>query len=123
MRRFIFVSSFGCIATNARSHRLKNPGKERGAPLPSACGRLYVPTVEFRLLGPLEVERDGDAISLGGPKQRAALAHLLLRSNTLVPADRLIDEVWGTGMGRPRRRGTSSRAISRVFAARSVRTG
>jgi WD40 repeat protein/serine/threonine protein kinase/DNA-binding winged helix-turn-helix (wHTH) protein len=50
--------------------------------------------VEFRLLGPLEVEGDDGALPLGGPKQRAALAHLLLRANRLVPAERLIDEIW-----------------------------
>jgi DNA-binding SARP family transcriptional activator len=50
--------------------------------------------VEFRLLGALEVrDRDGP-IELGGTKQRAVLAHLLVRANA-VPADRLIDEVWG----------------------------
>jgi WD40 repeat protein/serine/threonine protein kinase/DNA-binding winged helix-turn-helix (wHTH) protein len=50
--------------------------------------------VQFRLLGPLEVV-DGRPIRLGGPQQRTVLAHLLLRSNQLVPADRLIDEIWG----------------------------
>ncbi len=34
-------------------------------------------------------------IALGGPKQRAVLAHLLLRANHLVPTEVLIDEVWG----------------------------
>jgi basic membrane lipoprotein Med (substrate-binding protein (PBP1-ABC) superfamily)/DNA-binding SARP family transcriptional activator len=51
--------------------------------------------VEFRLLGALEVLREGRAVSLGGPKQRAVLAHLLLRVNHVVPADALIDAVWG----------------------------
>jgi WD40 repeat protein/DNA-binding SARP family transcriptional activator len=51
--------------------------------------------VEFRLLGPLEASEAGRPISLGGPKQRAVLTHLLLRANQLVPAERLIDEVWG----------------------------
>jgi WD40 repeat protein/DNA-binding SARP family transcriptional activator len=51
--------------------------------------------VEFRLLGPLEVRGDNGPIPLGGPRQRAVLAHLVLRANKIVPADRLIDEVWG----------------------------
>ena len=34
-------------------------------------------------------------IPLGGPKQRAVLAHLLIRANELVPAETLVDEVWG----------------------------
>ena len=50
--------------------------------------------MKFRLLGPLEVEGEDGPVPLGGPKQRAALAHLLLRANSLVPAERLIDEVW-----------------------------
>jgi DNA-binding SARP family transcriptional activator/WD40 repeat protein len=52
--------------------------------------------VEFRILGPIEVSEDGSGpIPLGGPKQRAVLAHLLLRANHLVPTEVLIDEVWG----------------------------
>jgi WD40 repeat protein/serine/threonine protein kinase/DNA-binding winged helix-turn-helix (wHTH) protein len=51
--------------------------------------------VNFRLLGPLEVTSEDGAIPLGGTKQRAVLAQLVLRANRLVPAERLIDEVWG----------------------------
>jgi DNA-binding SARP family transcriptional activator/WD40 repeat protein len=52
--------------------------------------------VEFRVLGSIEVFEEGNgSIPLGGPKQRAVLAHLLLRANHLVPTEVLIDEVWG----------------------------
>ena len=52
--------------------------------------------MEFRLLGSVEVVEQGNgAIALGGPRQRAVLAHLLLRANNLVPTEILIDEVWG----------------------------
>ena len=51
--------------------------------------------MEFRILGPLEVTKDGRPLELGGPKQRAVLAHLILRANTAVPADLLIDGLWG----------------------------
>ena len=51
--------------------------------------------MEYRLLGPIEVEREGRVLSLGGPKQRAVLAILLLRRGTSVPSDVLIDELWG----------------------------
>ena len=51
--------------------------------------------MRFKVLGPLEVTRDDGPIGLGGPKQRAVLAHLLVRANDLVPADVLIDQVWG----------------------------
>src|ERR687898_2485547 len=60
----LIPSSFRRIGTNAHSHRLKNPGSKEGGPLPAGCERLYVLTVEFRLLGPLEVERDGGALPL-----------------------------------------------------------
>jgi DNA-binding SARP family transcriptional activator len=51
--------------------------------------------VEFRVLGPLEVEEDGRLLKLGGAKQRSLLAALLLRANEVVSRDRLIDELWG----------------------------
>ena len=51
--------------------------------------------MEFRILGPLEVWDEGGEVSLGGRKPRALLAVLLLRANEVVPADRLIDELWG----------------------------
>ena len=51
--------------------------------------------MEFRILGPLEVWDDDRKVSLGGPKPRALLAGLLLHPNEVVPADRLIDDLWG----------------------------
>jgi DNA-binding SARP family transcriptional activator len=51
--------------------------------------------LEFRILGPLEVSENGRLVELGGRKQRALLASLLLRANEVVSADRLIDELWG----------------------------
>ena len=51
--------------------------------------------MEFRILGPLEVLEDGHQVPLGGSKQRALLASLLLHANEVVSRDRLIDELWG----------------------------
>ena len=51
--------------------------------------------MEFRILGPLEAWDAGREVALGGPKPRALLAVLLLHANEVVPADRLIDELWG----------------------------
>jgi predicted ATPase/DNA-binding SARP family transcriptional activator len=51
--------------------------------------------LEFRLLGPVEVSAAGRPLDLGGSKQRSVLALLLLRANELVPAERLIDHLWG----------------------------
>ena len=51
--------------------------------------------IEFRILGPFEVVDDGRAVGLGGPKQRALLAALVLHRGEVVLSDRLIDELWG----------------------------
>src|ERR687887_44951 len=50
--------------------------------------------MEFRVLGPLEVLEDGRQIEIGGAKQRALLAILLLHANEVVSTDRLIDALW-----------------------------
>lgn len=52
-------------------------------------------TLEFRLLGPLEVWREGRPLRLGGERQRALLALLLLHANEVVPRERLIEELFG----------------------------
>src|SRR3954466_8662377 len=51
--------------------------------------------MEFRLLGPLEVVERDRVLVLGGGRQRALFAMLLLHANEVVPADRLIEELWG----------------------------
>jgi DNA-binding SARP family transcriptional activator len=51
--------------------------------------------LEFRVLGPLEVLVDGSPARLGGPRQRALLAILLVHANEVVPVARLVDELWG----------------------------
>jgi DNA-binding SARP family transcriptional activator len=50
---------------------------------------------EFRILGPLEVEGESGLIALGGQKQRALLAALLLEAGRVVATDRLVDLLWG----------------------------
>ncbi len=51
--------------------------------------------MEFRILGPIEVRETGRSVPLGGTKQRALLALLLLNANRVVSTDRLIDQLWG----------------------------
>jgi DNA-binding SARP family transcriptional activator len=51
--------------------------------------------LEFRILGPIEVRSNGETLSLGGPKQRALLALLLVDAGRAVSTDRLIDALWG----------------------------
>jgi DNA-binding SARP family transcriptional activator/DNA-binding beta-propeller fold protein YncE len=50
--------------------------------------------MDFRILGPLEVDREGRALPLGGRQQRELLALLLLHANEVVPLDEIIDELW-----------------------------
>ena len=57
----------------------------------SSLGRT---SIEFRLLGPLEVSRGGRSLSIAG-KPAALLALLLVHANEVVSTDRLIDGLWG----------------------------
>ncbi len=50
---------------------------------------------EFRILGPLEVLDETGPLLLGGRKQRAVLALLLLEPGRVVSTDRLVDALWG----------------------------
>jgi DNA-binding SARP family transcriptional activator len=50
---------------------------------------------DFRILGPLEVSDETGPLLLGGQKQRAVLALLLLEPGRVVSTDRLIDALWG----------------------------
>jgi DNA-binding SARP family transcriptional activator len=60
--------------------------------------------VEFRILGPLEVLRDGDPVVVRGAKERALLAVLLVHANEVVSTERLIDELWGERVPRTARK-------------------
>lgn len=55
--------------------------------------------MEYRVLGPVEARRDGDAIALGRRAQML-LALLLIHANQVVSTDRIIDELWGDDPGR-----------------------
>jgi DNA-binding SARP family transcriptional activator/DNA-binding CsgD family transcriptional regulator/tetratricopeptide (TPR) repeat protein len=54
-----------------------------------------VPVIRFGVLGRVSAAVDGVEVDLGGPKQRAVVALLLLARGAVVPADRLIDSLWG----------------------------
>ena len=76
-------------AMSARSARTSLPSRTSLRAEASRTG------THFRVLGPIEVTNEGRPIALGGPKQRAVLAHLIIRANQVVPSDALIDLVWG----------------------------
>ncbi|WP_437108649.1 AfsR/SARP family transcriptional regulator [Streptomyces sp. enrichment culture] len=64
--------------------------------------------LEFRILGPLEVQTNGQGLAVGGPRQRAVLSALLLSANQVVSCDSLIEKVWN---GRPPRTARTQVAI------------
>ncbi|MCX4539302.1 AfsR/SARP family transcriptional regulator [Streptomyces sp. NBC_01565] len=52
-------------------------------------------TFEFRILGPLEARCAGETVAVTAPKERDLLALLLLKAGHIVPAEELIDGLWG----------------------------
>ncbi|MFC4107958.1 AfsR/SARP family transcriptional regulator [Micromonospora zhanjiangensis] len=52
--------------------------------------------MEFGLLGPLRVTRDGAELQIRAGGQRTLLATLLLRGNGIVPVDELVERLWET---------------------------
>lgn len=51
--------------------------------------------MDFRILGPLEVEADDQVLLIGGRQPRALLTVLLLDANRVVSRDRLMEALWG----------------------------
>ena len=69
--------------------------------------------MEFRILGPVQAVRAGRDLGLGGPKQRAVLALLLLDAGRTVPAGHLIEALW-RGSPPPGAAGTLRSYVSRL---------
>jgi len=105
MRRFDEFIGVSCPQSwprRASIGRLESSGSGAGRTLEDA--QLGVPLwnapayrlrMQFGVLGPLEALDEDRSLQLGGPKQRTVLAHLVLRANNLVTAERLIDALWG----------------------------
>ncbi|MCZ7588087.1 MAG: AfsR/SARP family transcriptional regulator [Gaiella sp.] len=51
--------------------------------------------MEILVLGPLEARSARARLSLGGPRQRALLAELVLHVGTVVSMDAIVDDLWG----------------------------
>lgn len=51
-------------------------------------------SLEFCVLGHLEVSANGRPVQLGGARERTVLAMLLLEAGHVIPVERLIDAVW-----------------------------
>jgi DNA-binding SARP family transcriptional activator len=52
------------------------------------------PPIEFGVMGPIRAAAGGVELRVGGPRERAVLARLVLDANRVVSVDRLIDAVW-----------------------------
>jgi len=50
--------------------------------------------LDVRLLGPVEVLLDGNPLDIGGRRQRRLIALLAVEPGRVVPAERLIEELW-----------------------------
>lgn len=58
-------------------------------------GSTLTPTMlTFTALGPFQAWTDGNQLDLGGQRQRAVLARLLVAGGHAVPVSTLIDELW-----------------------------
>ncbi len=53
--------------------------------------------MDVKILGPVEVWRDGRAVTLGGPQQRRLVGVLVTARPNAVSADRLVDAMWPEG--------------------------
>jgi DNA-binding SARP family transcriptional activator len=51
--------------------------------------------VRWQILGPVAATRQGAALDLGAPRQRAVLTLLLSRAGDTVPLSRIVEAVWG----------------------------
>jgi DNA-binding SARP family transcriptional activator/DNA-binding CsgD family transcriptional regulator len=61
-------------------------GSDAAAPGPLA--------IRIGVLGGMTATRDGEPVDLGGPRQRAVLALLVIARGDVVPADTMIDALW-----------------------------
>ena len=74
----------------------------------------------FRVLGPLEVTVDGTSLDLGGPRQVALLAMLLIHANRAVSTDVLLTEVWGEAGGSVKRLSVAVARLRKALAPAQV---
>ena len=79
------------------------------------AGRSCLGRAGLRILGSLEVSEGARLVSLGGPRQQALLACLLIRTGEPVATDWLIEQLWKDGTDDPA--ATLQVAVSRLRKA------
>ena len=72
--------------------------------------------MQVRILGPFQLEEGGRRITIGGLRQRAVLASLVLQANQVVPSEQLLVDLWGEDSP-PSAANALQAAISRVRRA------
>lgn len=72
----------------------------RSVPVPIPKRYRRAVTFEFRILGPIEVAGERGTVRLGGPRQRAVLAVLVLNRNQVVPVEVVADQLYGAAAPR-----------------------
>ena len=72
--------------------------------------------MQVRILGPFQLEEGGRRITIGGLRQRAVLAGLVLHANEVVPSEQLLVDLWGEDSP-PSAANALQAAISRVRRA------
>ena len=82
--------------------------------LPSLGGPV---AIDFHVLGPIEVCRDGEVVKLGGAQQRRMLGALLIEPGRVLPITRLVDAVWPDGVAPDGARRTLMSYVSRLRSA------
>jgi predicted ATPase/DNA-binding SARP family transcriptional activator len=88
----------------------------RGAIGSVGFGRVVRAVVaSVRILGPVQVWAGGRRLAVGGPRQLALLAFLVLHANRAVSADAIIDALWGAS--RPGSASPLQMAIARLRKA------
>jgi hypothetical protein len=92
----------------------------RFAPVEGAADNFGVASeipgrLRFGVLGPLAVWRDGEPVRLGGERQRALLALLLIQANELVGVETLIEPLCLAGLGCVAARNEDASAAGRLW--------
>jgi predicted ATPase/DNA-binding SARP family transcriptional activator len=67
-------------------------GRRPDVALSVRCGKAEM---QFGILGPLEVRDGSGPVRVPGAKERALLADLVVNAGRVVPADRLVEDLWG----------------------------
>ncbi len=118
----------GLFADLAEGHYFDNgwPAPRRRPAVPPACGAIpgaatldvvrvvsEVPVIAVRVLGPVEVIVSGVPVTAGGPRQRCVLARLIAAHGQVVPAERLIADLYA-GDAPPRAHAAVQSYVSRL---------